>query len=159
LATLPHEMLATAELLANVGSPLRSAGLTRSVSTAYYALFTRLAALCARQIARAARTSESFKTVYRSVDHGPALKALDSHAEFGPRLGDSFKRLQEARHWADYRSDPHPAPKKAAEGILFTRAEALEFVAIAREAIQWVDALTPDAKQRLAVLLVARSRR
>ena len=159
MATLPHEMLATAELLAKAGAPLGSAGLRRSVSTAYYALFSRLAALCARQVARSARASESFKSVYRSLDHGHALRVLDGHAEFGARLGDSFKRLQEARHWADYRSDPHPAFSKAADSIAFTQTEALEFVALARDSIGFIDALAPDAKQRLAVLLVARSRR
>ncbi|HTR12664.1 MAG TPA: hypothetical protein VMI72_05245 [Roseiarcus sp.] len=158
MATLPDNMLATAELLSSVKTPLGSAALRRSVSTAYYALFSRLAALCAGRIARTARASESFKTVYRALDHGPALKALGGHAEFRSPLGDIFKRLQEARHWADYSSDPHPAPKKAADGILFTRAEAQEFVALSREAIEFVDTLAPDAKQRLAVILVARSR-
>ena len=46
MATLPENMLATAELLASA-RPLGSATLRRAVSTAYYALFSRLAALCA----------------------------------------------------------------------------------------------------------------
>ncbi len=159
MATLPNDMLTTAELLASVKPPLGSAALRRSVSTAYYALFSRLAALCAGRIARAKASSDSFKSVYRAIDHGPARNALLGHAEFGSPLGDSFKRLQEARHWADYSIDPHPDAEIAAAGRRFKRSEAQRFVALAREAIGFVDALAPDAKQRLAVLLVARPRR
>jgi hypothetical protein len=159
VATLPDNMLATAELLASVRAPLGSAALRRSVSTAYYALFSRLAALCAGRIARAEPTSNSFRLIYRAVDHGHARIVLLGHAEFGSPLGDNFKRLQEARHWADYSFDPHPDSERAAAGSRFTRSEAQQFVAVARDAIRFVDALAPDAKQRLAVILVARSRR
>ncbi len=160
MATLPDNMLATAELLASAKSPpLGSAALRRSVSTAYYALFSRLAALCDGRIARTEPASDSFRSVYRVLDHAPARNALIGHAEFGSPLGDSFKRLQEARHRADYSIDPHSESAKAAAGSRFTRAEAQQFVALAREAIGLIDALAPDAKQRLAVILVARSRR
>ncbi|MBV8105927.1 MAG: hypothetical protein JO223_15135 [Hyphomicrobiales bacterium] len=159
MATLPDNMLATAELLSGVTSPLGSAALRRSVSTAYYALFSRLAALCAGRVARAEPSSDGFRLVYRAIDHGHARNALLGHAEFGSPLGDNFRLLQEARHWADYSIDPHPESAKAAAGTRFTRWEAKQFVALAREAIGFVDALAPDAKQRLAVVLVARSRR
>ncbi len=158
MATLPENMIATAELLANFSSPLGSAALRRSVSTAYYALFSRLAGLCACLIARSARTTDSFKAVYRSLDHGQARNALYRHAEFGV-LGDAFKRLQEARHWADNSVDSHPEAAKAADGARFTRSEAREFVELARQTMATVDALSKDAKQRLAVALIARSRR
>ena len=159
MATLANNLLATAALLASVKSPLGSAALRRSVSTAYYALFSRLAALCAGRVARSQAASQSYRSVYRALDHGPARNALLDDAEFRSPLGDSFKRLQEARHWADYSSDTHPATKKAADAIRFTTAEAQEFVAVAREAVGYVDARSPDAKQRLAVLLIARPRR
>lgn len=121
-------------------------------------MFSRLAALCAERIARAKPASESFRSVYRAVDHGHTLNALRGHPEFGLPLGDNFKRLQEARNWADYRVDPHPESDKGASGR-FTREEAQQLVALARDSIEFVDALAPDARQRLAVLLVARSRR
>ncbi len=159
MATLPDNMLATAELLASVRSPLGSAALRRSVSTAYYAVFSRLAALCAGRIARAEPASDSFRLVYRAIDHGHARNMLLGHAEFGSPLGDNFKRLQERRFWADYSVDPHPDSERAAAGSRFTRLEAQQFVALARDAIGFVDALAPDAKQRLAVVLAARSRR
>ncbi len=159
MATLPENMLTTAELLASVKNPLGSAALRRSVSTAYYALFSRLAALCAGRIARADPASDSYRSIYRAIDHGHALKALGSHGEFGLPLGANFKRLQEARHWADYSAEPHPDAERAAAGSRFARSEAQQFVALARETIGYVDTLGPDAKQRLAVLLVARSRR
>jgi len=158
MASLADNMLATADLLANVRSPRGSATLRRAVSTAYYALFSRLAALCADRISRAEPASDSFRSVYRAIDHGHALNALRAHAEFGSPLGANFKRLQEARHWADYSIDPHPDLELAA-GKRFTRLEAQQFVALARDSIGFIDALAPDAKQRLAVLLVARSRR
>jgi len=85
------------------------------------------------------------------------VNALRSHAEFGSPLGANFKRLQEVRHWADYSIDPHPDTERATAGSRFT--EAQQFVGLAKETIGFVDALAPDAKQRLAVLLVARSRR
>ena len=159
MATLPDNMLATAALLATVKSPLGSAALRRSVSTAYYALFSRLAAVCAGRLARSEAASDSFRSVYRAIDHGPARMALLGQAEFASPLGDDFRRLQEARHWADYSIDPHPDSERAAVGIRFTRSEAQQFVALAREAIGFVDALAPDAKQRLAVILATRSRR
>jgi uncharacterized protein (UPF0332 family) len=159
MATLPNNLLATADLLAQVESPLGSAALRRSVSTAYYALFSRLAALCAGRIARADPKSDSFRSVYRAIDHGHTSKALLGHAEFGSPLGDNFKRLQEARHWADYSLDTHPDSAKSAVGVRFTRSEAQQSVASAREAVEFIDGLSSDAKQRLAVLLLARSRR
>ena len=148
MATLPENMLATAELLAGEKAPLGSATLRRAVSTAYYALFSRLAALCAKQIARAEVASDSFRSVYRAIEHGSALRALGGHRGFGLPLGENFKRLQEARHWADYSIDPHPDSDRAAAGIRFTRAEALRFVALARETVGFIDRLAPDAKQR-----------
>ncbi|RBP16136.1 hypothetical protein DFR50_10698 [Roseiarcus fermentans] len=158
MTTLADNMLATADLLASVDFPRAGANLRRSVSTSYYALFARLAALCAERIARSKPASDSFRSVYRAIDHGHARNALLGHVEFGSPLGDNFKRLQEARHWADYSIDPHPEFDRGAAGR-FTRAEAQQFVTLARETIGFVDALAPDAKQRLAVLLVARSRR
>jgi uncharacterized protein (UPF0332 family) len=159
VATLPENMLATAELLVSARLPLGSAALRRAVSTAYYALFSRLAALCAGRIARAEPASDSFRSVYRAIDHGHARNALLGHAEFGSLLGVNFKRLQEVRYWADYGVDLHSDSERAAARSRFTRSEAQQFLALARDAIRFVDTLAPDAKQRLAVLLVARSRR
>jgi hypothetical protein len=159
MAKLPDNMLATAELLADVKSPLGGAALRRCVSTAYYAIFSCLAALCAGRMARSAPTSETFRLVYRALDHGHARSTLQGHPEFGSPLGDNFRRLQEARHWADYSVDSHPQADFAAKGARFTRSEAQRFIALAREAIWFVDGLPPDAKQRSVVTLVARARR
>jgi len=159
MARHAENMLATAELLASAKASLGSAALRRSVSTAYYALFSSLATLCAERIARAKATTESFRSAYRIIDHGPTRNALYGHSEFGSPLGENFRRLQEARHWADYSADPHPETLRAATGIRFTRLEAQQFIDLAREAIRFVDVMPPDAKQRLAVTLVARARR
>lgn len=159
MATLPDNLLATAELLAASKTRLGSAALRRSVSTSYYALFSKLAGLCAEKISRAEPGADSFKSVYRALDHGHARKILSSHSEFASPLGDDFQRLQEARHWADYSVESHPEAAKASAGARFSRAEAQQFVDVARDAVKWVDDQTAQAKQRLAVALIARSRR
>ena len=159
MATLPQNLLATAELLAKEESALGSAPLRRAVSTAYYALFSRLTALCATRLARTAPTADSFKSVYRSVDHSHARSVLSGHPEFGTTLGEAFKSLQEARHWADYSIDGHPDAANSREGRKLARSEALRFVDLAREAVATVDVLSSDAKQRLAIALATRSRR
>lgn len=159
MATLPENLLATAGLLASAKPALGSAALRRAVSTAYYALFSRLAALCAKQVARARTSSDRFRSVYRAIDHGQARNALLNNSEFGLPLGDNFKRLQEVRHWADYSIDSHPDADSAAVGRRFSRAEAQQIVAVARDSIDFIDALPTDARQRLAVLLIARLRR
>jgi hypothetical protein len=159
MATLPENLIATAEALVDFRTLPGSAGLRRAVSTAYYALFSRLAALCAGRLARSAPTSDSFKAIYRAIEHGHARKVLAAHAEFSAPIGEAFERLQEGRHWADYSLDTHPEPDKAARRERFSRAEAAEYVDLARRAIAAVNALSSDSKQRLAVGLVARARR
>lgn len=159
MARFTDNMLATADWLAQASSPLGSAALRRSVSTSYYTLFSRLAVLCAERIARAAPTSDSFRSVYRAIDHGHARSVLLGHKEFSLPLGENFRRLQEARYWADYSIESHPESAKANAGRRFTRLEARQFVSLAADSLRFIDALPPDAKQRLAVTLVTRSRR
>jgi hypothetical protein len=159
MATLPENLIATAEGLVSFRPQPGSAGLRRAVSTAYYALFSRLAALCAGRLARSAPTSDSFKAIYRAIDHGHARKVLAAHAEFSAPIGEAFERLQEGRHWADYSLDTHPEPDKAARRERFSRAEAAEYVDLVRRTIMTINALSSDSKQRLAVRLVARARR
>ena len=127
MATLPENLIATAEALVGFRTLPGSAGSGARVSTAYYALFSRLAALCAGRLARSAPTSDSFKAIYRAIEHGHARKVLAAHAEFSAPIGEAFERLQEGRHWADYSLDTHPEPDKAARRERFSRAEAAEY--------------------------------
>jgi hypothetical protein len=159
MATLPENLIATAEALVGLRPPAGSAGLRRAVSTAYYALFSRLAALCAGRLARSEPTSGSFKAIYRAIEHGHARKVLAAHAEFSGPIGEAFERLQEVRQWADYSLDTHPESDKAARREGFSRAEAAKYVELARQTIATINALSKDSKQRLAVVLVARTRR
>jgi hypothetical protein len=152
MATLPENLIATAEALVGFEPQPGSAGLRRAVSTAYYALFSRLAVLCAG-------TSDSFKANYRAIEHAQARKILAAHAEFSEPIGDAFERLQEVRHWADYSLDTHPESDKADRRRRFSRAEAAEFVELSRQTIATINALSNASKQRLAVVLVARARR
>jgi uncharacterized protein (UPF0332 family) len=159
MATLPENLIATAEVLVSFKPPPGSAGLRRAVSTAYYALFSRLAALSAGRLARSEPTSDSFKAIYRAIEHGHARKVLASSAEFSEPIGEAFERLQEVRHWADYSLDTHPESDKAARRERFSRAEAAEYGELARQTIVTINALSNASKQRLAVGLVARTRR
>jgi len=159
MATLPENLIAAAEALLNFKPPPGSAGLRRAVSTAYYALFSRLSALCASRLARSEPMSDSFKAIYRAIEHGHARKILAAHAEFAEPVGDAFERLQEVRYWADYSLDTHPESDRAARRERFSRAEAAQYVELARQTIVTINALNSDSKQRLAVALIARVRR
>jgi hypothetical protein len=159
MATLPENLIATAEALLDFKPPPGSAGLRRAVSTAYYALFSRLSALSAGRLARSEPTSDSFKAIYRAIEHGHARKILTAHEEFSEPVGEVFERLQEVRYWADYSLDTHPESDRAARRERFSRAEAAQYVELARQTIVTINGLSNDSKQRLAVALIARARR
>ncbi len=75
------------------------------------------------------------------------------------RIGIAFKELQAAREWADYSPEPHPDPSQTLLGAQFSREDALQLIAIAREAIGIVDQLDSAIRLKLATRLVARSRK
>jgi hypothetical protein len=156
---LHESLLETAALLVNSPATLGSAGLRRGVSTAYYAVFSRLSMLCAQALARSRANSSSYQIAFRMLDHGPAREALNRDTEFRVPLGDSFARLQEARQWADYNPASHPEAAESRAGNRFSKREAGDLVRVARDSVALVDGLSTSARQRLAVLLVARARR
>ena len=144
----------------------REASLRRAISTAYYALFNRLAELCADELVGWKKPWEVFSPIYRSLEHGYALKILsersaDKSHPLGrdvERLGTMFRELQAAREWADYNREPNPDPREAQSGRRFSREQTTELVANAREAIAIIDNLDKSARLRLATRLVARPR-
>jgi len=159
MAQLHDQMLETARFLLNAKSPHGAAGLRRAASTAYYSLFLRLSALCARAISRSRPKSPSYLTAFRILDHGSTREALSKEGEFKSSIGEPFSRLQEARYWSDYNLASHPVISEANAGKRFSRGEALELVDVAADAIRAIDSLGASARQRLVVLLVARLRR
>ena len=139
----------------------------RAVSTAYYALFNRLAELCADTLVGWRKPWEAFTPIYRSIDHGRTLVVLTERtAERKHPLGDdiervglTFRALQAAREWADYNPEPHPDPFETLAGRRFSREQAQRLVANAREAVAVVDRLNAEAKLLLVTRLVAKQRR
>lgn len=126
---MSHELIVTARLLANIQARRpRQADLKRAVSTAYYALFHTLAKDCADRLIGTGVPSRhpAWRQVYRALDHGPAKKACEQVAKLGfpPEIvhfSDTFKRMQEQRHTADY--DPSTNDIRADVQLLITEAD------------------------------------
>jgi hypothetical protein len=143
------------------------AALRRAVSTAYYALFQALCEMTADTLVGWKAPWEAFTPVYRSLDHSRALSVLTrlgegkTHplGESVKNVGIAFKELQAAREWADYSPEPHPLPERTREGARFSRQEALDLIAIAREATATLDGLDKKTRLALAATLVARPRK
>jgi hypothetical protein len=153
---LHHETLEVAESLL-LGTSLSRAAVRRAVSSAYYSLFQRLSSLCASRLSGALTQSEEYLRLYRALDHRQARAALNKSA-FRAELGVRFEQLQDLRHWADYSVASHPDPDASDAGRGFSATDAALYLAKAREAIQFVDALDDAAQLKLAVLLVVRER-
>ena len=123
------------------------------VSTAYYAVFHALCAICADELVGWGTTVH--EPIYRSLDHGIALDRLRSADALQisgslKKIGLLFKNLQEWRHKADY------SPPQA----LLSQRQAQALLEEAREAIKLIEALSPrDERRRLAILLIAKPRR
>ena len=162
-----YDQLANAELLASGSSRPRQAALRRAVSTSYYALFQALCELTARNLVGWKMPWEGFTPIFRSVEHVRARQVLYRGGSRAPhplgdeveRIGLAFKELQDAREWADYSPEPHFDKQRIENGPYFSRAEALRFVAIGRDAIDRLYALDDGTQKKLAALLVARARK
>ena len=150
-----EDLLELADHLARreAGKP-RQISLRRAVSTAYYALFHALAALCADKLIGWSKPWEAFTPIYRSLDHSVAKKLFEkgrSGRTFGPAVADigrTFILLQQARHTADY--DPEP--------FRYGRKVTFDLITEAREAVRAIMALPPRTKLLLAAHLIARPR-
>ncbi|MGD0024006.1 MAG: hypothetical protein ABSC37_05135 [Xanthobacteraceae bacterium] len=133
------------------GRPRRTS-LRRAISSAYYALFHALAALCANRLVGYSKPWDVYAPIYRTLDHGRAKDVFKRmSASHGPdiaSIGQTFILLQERRHTADY--DPSPFP--------FNRKETLDLVEQARLAITRIDGLTDEERLLVATQLIARTR-
>lgn len=143
------------ELASSASGPavLQNARRRRGVSTAYYALFHALSALCANTLAGDDQDESVVDLLYRALDHAELGKTLVSPdglriSDAIKPVGDAFRDLLERRQAADY----------APASYLLEAHEAIRLVATAREAIGLLRGLDRAERLRLAVLLVARSR-
>jgi hypothetical protein len=157
----PSELLLRADVSAR-NPTATQVDLRRAISDAYYAVFHSCLIAAADMICGAAsRTSDRYRLVYRSVDHGTLAKlckqvsqtnpvvAIKPSAGFG-QIAD-FARvagsLQGQRHLADY--DPSPT---------FTGVEALIAISDARQAICWFTSSTNEQKEAFLWMLLFRQR-
>jgi hypothetical protein len=153
---MDDEFLALAARLAQA-SPRRprQAELRRAVSTAYYALFHAIAknaADCLVGVERAHRPDRAWLQAYRALDHGSAKTACEAarNMPFPPNIkscADAFVELKQARESADY--DPRHR---------LTRAETLEAVEKAREAISALRQSAVIDRRAFAVHVLMRKR-
>lgn len=132
---------ARALALANPTKPTR-ANLTRSISTAYYAVFLQLAESCANTLFGRRLSDEAWKLAYRSLEHGRAKRLLNESKKLG--LGERttaflaiLVSLHLQRENADY--DPY---------LAFSRSDALDIVDRAERALDLLSTL-PASELRL----------
>jgi hypothetical protein len=162
------ELLDVARLLAAAGAdpPPTEAQLRRAVSTAYYALFHKIAqAGACRFMGHGHERKAGYALLYRGFNHSrmkTVCRALDA-----PRLAPNLERqlgrlavsqdlrefarlfvaLQEARHRADY--DPH---------AILTHADAIKSVERADSAMQAFGRVPADEQADVLALLLANPR-
>lgn len=133
------------------GKP-RQTSLRRAVSSAYYALFHALAALCANKLVGYSKPWNVYAPIYRTLDHGRAKdvfkRMLAGYGADISAIGQTFILLQEQRHTADY--DPSP--------FRVGRSETLDLIEQARQAISRLDTLPEDQRLVIATQLIARTR-
>lgn len=154
MATMVERLLEAAEELLERGGR-SGAARRRAVSTAYYALFHRLAKLCAETLlGDVALDSDEYARVYCALQHGAAKLAFDDKAlKAGAKtklIGDAFALLQSEREKADY------APPLAQ---LFPLDKCEELLVQARKACGTIDDLEPAERKLLATLLLFRARK
>lgn len=133
------------------GKP-RQTSLRRAVSSAYYAIFHALAALCANRLVGNSSSWDYYVPIYRMLEHGRTKDVFKRiSAQRGPgiaTIGQTFILLQEGRHVADY--DPAP--------FRFGRSETLDLIEQVRQAITLINTLNNDERSFIATQLIARTR-
>ena len=164
MSPLVHHQIDNARLLATAGKGRpRPASLRRAVSTAYYAVFPALSATCADRLVGSDRPWSVYTPVFRALDHR-ATAQVSREPSFAAspglkRIGLLLTELQGAREWADYNPEPRPDYRSGTNDSSFTREEALRLIDSAVEVLSILDQLDDDTRLKLAVRLVARTRK
>jgi hypothetical protein len=152
----PLDLIEHAERLATAAArrPYQ-ADLRRATSAAYYALFHALAQTAADTLIGTTaqhRASETWRRVYRSLEHGFAKGQCQARrnspiaADLEP-VTDAFVLLQEQRHAADY--DPL---------VSFLREDVLASIGLARNAMAVLASASVTDRRTLAAWLIVKSR-
>lgn len=151
---MTDDLLAVARTLASLEDRRpRQVSLRRAISTAYYAVFHKLAKTCADELIGVTKVnSAAWVRVYRAVNHGDAKNAFKSKAVLGldtgvKDFGVAFITLQEQRLAADY--DPSAS---------FTRNEGLAAVDQATIAASRLMTTSSDNLRALATYVLLKSR-
>lgn len=129
----------------------RQADLRRAVSGSYYALFHSVAGTCADTLigtTAAHRASQSWRRVFRSLDHSHAkAQCTTKKTTLVPpgleSVADAFVALQEQRHLADY--DPHAQ---------FLLRDVQAHISQAENAIRLLDAATVGDRRTFAAWVI-----
>lgn len=154
MPTMVDRLLETAdELLRRRGRS--GAARRRAVSTAYYAVFHRLAKLCTESLlGNAPIDSDEYARVYRALQHGAAKQAFDNKAlqasDAAKIIGDAFAQLQSEREKADY-----SPPLRD----LFSLKGCEELITLARKACNTVDGLSPAEGRLMTTVLLFKARK
>ena len=129
----------------------RQANLRRAVSTAYYAMFHCLAAICADLLVGgegSERSEPAWRQVYRALEHGAARQRCNRPAmmqKFPAEIQDfaeKFVLMQRRRHQSDY--DPEARYDKDA---------VLQDIIVAAEAIAKLRPVPVKDRRAFAVYL------
>lgn len=152
-ASMVHRLLQSADdLIAQ--KPHSAAYRRRAVSTAYYAAFHALAALCVKSLLPRPRSDEEVLRVYRALDHGQLRSAflqqpLKEHERFKD-IASLIVKLQQERHRADY------LPPDSA---LFLENEVRDLLDQARVAVDLIEGLNEADSRLLATNLLFKERK
>ncbi|MGV0816841.1 hypothetical protein [Martelella sp. AMO21009] len=124
------------------------------MSSAYYAVFHALAAMCTGALLQRTADEDSKLRVYRALDHGPMKNAfsqapLKDHARF-KEIGALVRQLQDERHRADYLPP---------DNSLFPINEAREIIGKARFVVGSLRELDQESRLILATCLLFKERK
>lgn len=153
---LYEQLIQTSILLASSDDPSQ-ANLRRAVSTAYYAIFHRLAECCAEMLVGNPTTNltrDVWSHAYRGLEHGTAKNQCDGDLEkrgFSykiTQIASQFVRLQARRHIADY--DPYGQ---------FTKSDVDGDVFMAAVSIDMFDSVDEEEQRAFAAWILLRPRR
>ncbi len=153
----PESFIKTArELIPTGQGKPRNTNLQRAVSTAYYAMFHCLAGSCADTLIgglHAGRGSDTWTLTYRALNHRSAkarcsdkesLKRFSAHIRV---FAETFARMQEQRHRADYAPDAG-----------FRKSQAIQRINEAENAIRNFEAESLAERRAFAAYVLFKGR-
>ncbi|MBI1980464.1 MAG: HEPN domain-containing protein [Methylocystis sp.] len=154
--TMVERLLWLADELSRQSREVKSAAVERrAVSTAYYAVFHAITALCASELlgsSGALKKTAEFERVYRALDH-KSLKSAFSAAPLNNNqtfkaIGNRVVELQSERIRSDY----------LPSGRLYKKSECDRLVRSARSIVAALKNLSSQDRRTLAVYLIFKNR-